>query len=112
MIGLAQTNEFTITLPSAFDVINTGFSNMAPFGYCFHTYLNYQLGIGRYNININTNNNITSVTTIYDGYGFSNGITDKCIIPIDIPFAPVYKTYSSHFITRIDNSTSMTIFKL
>lgn len=112
VIGLAQTDEFTITLPSAFDVINNGFNNMAPFGFCFHTYLNYQLGTGRYDININTNNNITSVTTIYDGYGFTNPITDRCIIPIDIAYAPLYKTYNTHFITRIDNSTSMTIFKL
>lgn len=112
VIGLAQTNEFTITLPSAFDIINMGFNNNEPFGFCFHTYLNYQLGTGRYNININTNNNVTSVTTIYDGYGFTNPITDRCIIPIDIAYAPVYKTYNTHFITRIDNSTSMTVFKL
>ena len=112
IIGIAQTEEFTITLPSAFEIIHTSFSNMAPYGFCFHTYLNYQLGTGRYNININTTNNKTSMTTIYDGFGFTKPITDILTINIEQSYAPIFKSFSTHFITRIDNSTSMTIFKL
>ena len=110
-IGLGQTNDLTITLPSAYEVVNTTLSQIAPIGACFHTYMNYQLGTGRYNIQLNANN-ISSTTYLYDGYGFSNPTTDSLLIRVTTDNAPYFSKYSTHFITRIDNLTTMSIFKV
>jgi hypothetical protein len=111
MIGVNETPELTITLPSAFEIINTTFSGLAPIGSCFNTYINYQLGTSRNNIYINTNNT-SSITTIYDGYGFSNPIRDSLQIHCQGTYLPSFKGQYSHFITRIDSMTSMSVFKL
>ena len=111
-IGLADTNTFTIILPSAYEIINTTLIGIAPAGSCFHTYMSYQLGIGRYDIILKTNNTNNSLTTIYDGYGFSEPQTDQLMIKVQRSYAPVFEPYYTHFITRIDSGTSMSIFKL
>jgi hypothetical protein len=84
---------------------------MAPIGSCFHTYINYQLGTSRNDLYINTNNT-SSVTMLYDSYGFSNPTTDTIQIHCQGTYLPQYKGQTSHFITRIDSITSMSVFKL
>jgi len=74
--------------------------------------MSYQLGIGRYDIILKTNNTNNSLTTIYDGYGFSEPQTEQLMIKIHRSYAPIFEPYYTHFVTRIDSRTSMTIFKL
>lgn len=111
MIGVKETLSLSITLPSAFEIINTTFSRLAPVGSCFNTYINYQLGTSRNDIYINTNNT-SSLTTLYNGYGFSDPITKTLQIHCQGTYLPPFKGQYSHFITRIDSMTSMSVFRL
>jgi hypothetical protein len=112
VIGIPSTPTFTITLPSAFEIINTTLSGLAPIGSCFHTYLNYELGTGRNDIIIKTNNANTSLTTIYEGFGYISPVTDQIKLVLNKSYAPIFEPYTTHFISRIDSMTSMTIFKI
>lgn len=113
MIGVKETPglSLTITLPSAFEIFNTTFSSLAPIGSCFNTYINYQLGTSRNDIYINTNNTM-SLTTLYNGYGFSDPVTNSLQIHCQGTYLPPFKGQYSHFITRIDSMTSMSVFRL
>ena len=112
VIGIPSTSTFTITLPSAFEIINTTLSGLAPIGSCFHTYLNYELGTGRNDIIIKTNNRYNSLTTIYEGFGYTTPVTDQLKLAVHRSYAPIFEPYTTHFISRIDSMTSMTIFKI
>jgi hypothetical protein len=100
-----------ITLPSAFEVIHTTLSDLAPPSGCFNTYMTYQLGTDRYDIKLYANNT-SSITYIYDGYGFSEPSTTGITIETDRESVRALRKYYSHFITRIDNMSTMSVFRL
>jgi hypothetical protein len=110
-IGIPQSSDFTFTLPSASDIINNYFKGDIIHGACFNTYITYQLGTGRNNVYIHSKN-ISSMTYFYDGFGYNDPVTNTLQIKIEQAYAPVFKSYNTHFITRIDNNTTISIFKL
>ena len=110
-IGIPQSGDFTFTLPSAIEIINGYFKGSIVSGACFHTYLSYQLGTGRNNVYIHSKN-ISSMTYFYDGFGYNNKFTDILHIRIEEAYAPSFKQFNTHFITRIDNNTTISVFKL
>ena len=107
VIGISHPDSTIITLPSASD-INQMLNNPAP-NTCFTTYISHQLGYNN-TISLVANTYDDSTTTFYDGYGYSDPTTDTMIFNTGM-IDPIGK-YSYQFITRIDDSFSISIFKI